>query len=109
MSTSYLLKRFFPYFKPYWWILVLDLLCASLTTVCELVLPIMVRSITNIVTTDANALTVEYVVRITLIYVALRIVDIAANFFMQNTGHVMGARIEKDMRHDLFWKFQHHW
>ena len=41
MSTKYLLKRFYPYFKPYWHILVFDLFCASLTSVCDLVLPVI--------------------------------------------------------------------
>jgi len=106
ISTKYLLKRFFPYFKPYLHILVFNLLCAAMTSACELVLPVIVRFITNTVTTDPSALTVELVVRITLVYMALRIIDVLANYYMQNTGHVMGARIETDMRSDLFEKFQ---
>ena len=37
-----LIRRFIPYFKKYKWVLVLDLFCAALTTVCELVLPLIV-------------------------------------------------------------------
>lgn len=106
MSTKYLLKRFYPYFRPYWYILVFDLFCASLTSVCDLVLPVIVRHITNTVTNSPADLTAELVVRITLLYIVLRIIDVAANYYMQNRGHVMGARIEKDMRSDLFEKFQ---
>lgn len=106
MPTMRLLERFYPYFKPYWYILVFDLFCASLTSVCDLVLPVMVRSITNTVTASPENLTVELVTRITLLYIALRIIDVAANYYMQNRGHVMGARIEADMRRDLFEKFQ---
>lgn len=106
ISTKYLLKRFYPYFKPYRRIFIFDLICASLTSVCELVLPLMVRFITNTVMTDPGSLTVEVVVRITLLYVILRVVDVAGNYYMQNNGHIMGARIEKDMRTDLFEKFQ---
>ena len=106
MSTKYLLKRFYPYFKPYWHILVFDLLCASLTSVCDLVLPVIVRYITNTVTTTPSDLTVGLVVRITVLYITLRIIDVAANYYMQNRGHIMGAQIEKDMRKDLFAKFQ---
>jgi ATP-binding cassette subfamily B protein len=106
MSTKYLLKRFYPYFKPYWYILVFDLFCASLTSVCDLVLPVIVRHITNTVTNSPADLTVDLVVRITVLYIVLRIIDVAANYYMQNRGHVMGARIEKDMRSDLFEKFQ---
>ncbi len=106
MPTKYLLKRFYPYFKPYWHILVFDLFCASLTSVCDLVLPVIVRFITNTVTTSPSDLTVSLVVRITLLYIVLRIIDVAANYYMQNRGHIMGAQIEKDMRKDLFAKFQ---
>ena len=106
MSTKYLLKRFYPYFKPYLHILLFDLFCASLTSVCDLVLPLIVRFITNTVTTSPADLTVELIVRLTLLYIALRIIDVAANYYMQNRGHIMGANIEKDMRRDLFGKFQ---
>ena len=47
MPTRVLLKRFIPYFYKYKWLLAADLLAASLTTVCELVLPLIVRRITN--------------------------------------------------------------
>ena len=93
------MKRFYPYFKPYWHILVFDLLCASLTSACDLVLPLMVRHITNTVTSSPADLTIEMVVKITVLYIALRIVDVAANYYMQNTGHVMGARIETESSH----------
>ena len=106
ISTKYLLKRFYPYFKPYWYILVFDLICAALTSACELVLPVMVRFVTNTATTNPENLTIEVVVRITVLYILLRIVDVAGNYYMQNNGHIMGARIEKDMRTDLFEKFQ---
>ena len=106
MPTKYLLKRFYPYFKPYWHILVFDLFCASLTSVCDLVLPVIVRFITNTVTTSPGDLTAALVVKITLLYIILRIIDVAANYYMQNRGHIMGAQIEKDMRRDLFAKFQ---
>ena len=106
MSTKYLLKRFYPYFRPYWYILVFDLFCASLTSVCDLVLPVIVRYITNTVTASPADLTVELVVRITVLYIVLRVIDVAANYYMQNRGHIMGAQIEKDMRRDLFAKFQ---
>lgn len=106
ISTKYLLKRFYPYFKPYLAIMVFDLACAAFTSVCDLILPLIVRYITNTVMTDASALTVSIVLRISAVYIVLRIFDVLANYYMQNTGHVMGAHIETDMRRDLFDKFQ---
>ena len=46
-KTKELLKRFIPYFKPYRKTLFFDLFCAALTTICELVLPLIMRYITN--------------------------------------------------------------
>ena len=42
-----LIKRFLPYYKKYKWVMVLDLFCAALTTLCELVPPLIVREITD--------------------------------------------------------------
>ncbi len=102
MRLSYLIGRFVPYFKKYKWILVMDLLCASLTTVCELIFPMLVREITSLGISDPASLTIGFVVRIGVFYLALRVIDSAANFYMADTGHIMGAKIETDMRRDLF-------
>lgn len=97
-----LLKSFLPYYKKYTFILVCDLLCAALTTVCELVLPMIVRKITETATSDILALTTSLILRVAALYIFLRIVDTLANFYMATVGHIMGAKIESDMRHDFF-------
>ena len=102
IKTSELLRRFAPYFKKYRGVLALDLFCASLTTVCELVLPLMVRYITDLGMNDLASLTVSLILKIGLLYLLLRVIDMAANYYMQNIGHIMGAHIETDMRSDLF-------
>lgn len=99
---GYLIKRFLPYFRKYKWILVLDLICASLTTVCELVFPMLVRYITDMGINNIAGLTAGIILKIGLFYLVLRAIDSAANFYMADTGHIMGARIETDMRRDLF-------
>ena len=81
MKTGYLIKRFIPYFKNYKWILVLDLLCASLTTVCELVFPMLVRYITDLGINDIASLTVSIILKIGVFYLILRVIDSAANFY----------------------------
>ena len=106
MPTRVLLKRFIPYFYKYKWLLAADLLAASLTTVCELVLPLIVRRITNGALGTAGALTTGLVLRLGALYILLRIVDAGANYYMQSEGHIMGAKIETDMRHDLFHHLQ---
>jgi len=101
-KASYLMRRFLPYYAKYKWILVTDLLCASLTTVCELIFPLIVRNITSIATEVPQNLTFRLIAITGIIYIALRLIDTAANYYMAGTGHVMGTKMETDMRHDLF-------
>lgn len=102
IKTGELIRRFLPYFKKYKWVLVLDLFCAFLTTICELVFPLIAREITDLAINDTAALTINFVLRVGLFYVVLRIIDTAAYYYMSSVGHVMGTRIETDMRRDLF-------
>lgn len=101
-----LIRRFAPYFKKYWWILVLDLICAALTTVCELALPLIIEQLTDRGINNIGLLTVEYILRIGILYMVLKLVDVGASFFMASVGHIMGTKIETDMRRDLFGHLQ---
>lgn len=102
MKTRTLLKRFIPYYKNYKYILFLDLICAGLTSVCELVLPVIMRDLTNMATDNLAALTVTYVLKLGAMYLGLRLLDGAANYYMAGMGHVMGTYIETDMRRDAY-------
>ena len=97
-----MIRRFLPYFKKYKWILLTDLFMASLTTVCELVLPLIVREITDRAVNDIAALSVDFILRVGLFYVVLRLIDTASQFYMNSVGHIMGVHMETDMRRDLF-------
>ena len=101
-QTFSLFRSFFPYFRPYMPVMVLDLFCAALTTICDLVLPLIVRYITGSVENGASALLISTVLKLGALYVVLRVIDTAANYYMQSIGHIMGANIEADMRRDLF-------
>lgn len=101
-KTSELIKRFLPYFKPYYKTLCMDLFCAALTTVCEIVLPLIIRQITNTALQDVALLSVNMIAGLGLLYFVLRIIDSIANFYMADVGHVMGAKIETDMRRDAY-------
>ncbi|MBQ7573847.1 MAG: ABC transporter ATP-binding protein [Clostridia bacterium] len=102
MRMGYLIRRFLPYYKKYVWVLILDLICASLSTVCDLVFPMIIRYITDMGINNIGALTVGVILKLAMLYLVLRIIDAAANFYMANQGHVMGAKMETDMRRDLF-------
>ncbi len=101
-STKTLMKRFLPYYARHKGVVAMDLFCASLTTICELVLPMIIRQITNTGMYDFASLTVGLIGKMALLYLVLRIIDCAANYYMADMGHVMGARMETDMRQDAY-------
>ena len=101
-TTRELFRRFAPYFKKYRFTLCMDLFCAALTTVCELVLPLIMRYITNEGLRDLAALSVKTIFTLGILYFGLRIVDCIAGYYMSDMGHVMGAKIETDMRRDAY-------
>ncbi len=102
MPVGKLIGRFTPYFGRYKGMLAFDLFCAALTTVCEIVFPLIVRAVTNRAMTAPGEITVAWVLRLGLLYLLLRVIDAAGAYWMQSRGHFMGARIERDMRADLF-------
>ena len=95
-------RRFSRYYKPYIGLIILDLLCAVITTICELVFPLIVRKITNTAMDGATELLLSTVLRLGGIYLFLRICDTVAQYYMAYVGHVTGAKLETDMRRDLF-------
>lgn len=60
------------------------------------------RFLTNTGLNNTKELTINLIGKLGFLYLLLRLVEILAQYYMQNIGHVMGARIEKDMRRDLF-------
>ena len=102
MKTAQLIKRFWPYERKYLRIVLFDLFCAALTCICDLVLPLILRQITNTAVNNLTSLTISLVIKLALIYLVLRLIDAAAQFYMASTGHIMGVYIETDMRRDAF-------
>ncbi|MCI2047239.1 MAG: ABC transporter ATP-binding protein/permease [Faecalibacterium sp.] len=101
-SGAALIRRFWPYQRKYLKTVAMDLFCAALTCLCDLVLPLILRTITNTAMNDLAALTVSLVCRLAFVYLLLRLIDAAAQYFMADMGHVMGVYIETDMRRDAF-------
>ncbi len=97
-----LIRRFLPYYKNHLGTLIFDLLCAALTTLCELALPMIVRFVTNAATEDLSLLTTKAILSVGGIYLVLRIIDSVANYYMASVGHIMGTKMETKMRKDLF-------
>ncbi len=102
MRSRRLIARVWPYFRRYRHILALDLLCASLTTVSEVVLPLILRFITNTTMRDASLITTEVILRLGALFILIKLIDVIAGYYMSSIGHIMGARIETDMRADVY-------
>lgn len=102
IGTWALIRRFAPFFRKYRGTLALDLLCAGLTSLCDIVLPMMVRYLAQQGMNGLASLSVGMILRVAALYLVLRIIDVSAQYFMSNVGHVMGAKIETDMRSALF-------
>ena len=101
-SSLQLIKRFMPYFSKYKHMIAFDLFCAALTTLCDILLPVIMRRITNSALGAASPLTAELVLKLAALYIVLRLIDAAASFWMSTYGHIMGVYIETDMRNDAF-------
>ena len=102
MPLRHLMKRFLPYYRKYKKEMAFDLFCALMTTACEVIFPLIVRAITQQAITDYTAITTGWVLKLGGFYLLLRVIDTAANHFMQYWGHVTGTKLETDMRTDLF-------
>ena len=100
-----LIKRVMPYFKKYKFILMFDLFCAALTTLTDMVLPMILRRLTN-AGLGTYTLTREMIFRMAALLLVIKIIDLLAGYYMTKTGHIMGAKIETDMRYDVFQHLQ---
>ena len=101
-SSRALIRRFLPYLAKYKGVLFFDLFCAALTTLCDIILPKIMSTITNSAMGVGITLTAGIVLKLAGLYFVLRIIDGAAQYFMSGIGHIMGVHIETDMRRDAF-------
>lgn len=97
-----LIKGFFPYLKEHIPTLTMVLLCTAFSAACEIVLPLIVREITNTATSSLAALTLQKIVKVCLFYIVLRGIGCLTEYVKSYHGHVMGVKIENKMRADMF-------
>jgi ATP-binding cassette subfamily B protein len=96
------MKKFFSYYRPYLRIFVLDMACAFTASGINLAFPLIVRYIaTDLLRPEAPAAVSSFIL-VALVMVAMTIAEYYCNFFITFYGHVMGARMEADLRNELF-------
>lgn len=100
-------KKFLSYYKPYRKLFLADMLCALTAAGISLVYPLIVRYITQdvLVNNEINQ-AIQIIIRLAAVLVGLALLEFACNFFISYKGHIMGAKMEYDMRNDIFGHFQ---
>ena len=94
-----MVKAFISYSKPHWKLFSIDMLCAFLVACCDLVYPMIAKDIVNVYVPDRNLrLVLVWAVALLGIYVAKCLL----NFVVQYWGHIVGVRMQGDMRRDMF-------
>ena len=81
-SSGALIRRFLPYLAKYKKVLFIDLFCAALTTMCDIILPKIMSTITNSAMGVGITLTAQIVFKLAALYFVLRVIDGAAQYFM---------------------------
>lgn len=97
-----MLRRFARYYKPHRKLFILDFIAAAIIAGLDLVFPSAVRSVMNLVQAQVNNLTYGFLFRWGAALLALYLIRLALDFFVTYFGHIVGVRIEHDMRRDLF-------
>lgn len=96
------LKKMFGYYKPYMGIFWADMFFAMLSAGVALTIPLVVRYVTTTLIYMEPEVIVRRMIYIGIFLFALLAVDCFSKFFIGNYGHVMGAKMEYDMRAEIF-------
>lgn len=100
------LKKMLSYYKAYMGPFLTDMFFATLSAAIALTIPLVIRYVTSKLIYMDTAVILKQIVYIAGILLALILVDCYSKFYISNQGHVMGAKIEYDMRAEIFDHFQ---
>ena len=100
------LKQLAGYYKPYKGLFFSDLFFAVLGAGITLVIPLLVRYITSNVVYYPVDKAVNVIIKLGILMIALVLLEAFCNFYISYYGHLMGARIERDMRNEIFSHYQ---
>ena len=100
------LRRMINYYKPYLGTFFLDMFFAIIASAISLVIPLVVRSITTDIPNMTPDAGMNKILMLGGLLIVLVIVQFFANYFISYIGHVMGAKMEYDMRAEIFSHYQ---
>lgn len=99
-------KKFFSYYKPYKGLFLADMLFAVLGAAVALTIPLVIRFITNNVIQKEPDEALRLILSLAALMIGLVLVELISNFFIAYYGHIMGSRMEYDMRNEIFEHYQ---
>lgn len=100
------LKKFIKYYKPYKAVFFIDLLCATIISAIDLAFPQLLRTLTKTLFAGAPGKIISALIPITIGLLVAYIIQTACRYYVTYAGHMMGARMERDMRKVLFDQYE---
>lgn len=100
------LKKFIKYYKPYTAVFFIDLLCATIISAIDLAFPQLLRTLTKTLFAGAPGKIISAMIPITIGLLVAYIIQTACRYYVTYAGHMMGARMERDMRKELFDQYE---
>jgi len=100
------LKKFIKYYKPYKAVFFIDLLCATIISAIDLAFPQLLRTLTKTLFAGAPGKIISALIPITIGLLVAYIIQTACRYYVTYAGHMMGARMERDMRKALFDQYE---
>lgn len=100
------LKKFIKYYKPYKTVFFIDLLCATIISAIDLAFPQLLRTLTKTLFAGAPGKIISALIPITIGLLVAYIIQTACRYYVTYVGHMMGARMERDMRKELFDQYE---
>lgn len=100
------LKKFIKYYKPYKAVFFIDLLCATIISAIDLAFPQLLRMLTKTLFAGVPGKIISALIPITIGLLVAYIIQTACRYYVTYAGHMMGARMERDMRKELFDQYE---
>lgn len=100
------LKKFIKYYKPYKAVFFIDLLCATIISAIDLAFPQLLRTLTKTLFAGAPGKIISALIPITIGLLVAYIIQTVCRYYVTYAGHMMGARMERDMRKELFDQYE---
>ena len=100
------LKKMISYYRPYLGVFTADMIFAIIASAVSLAIPLIARYITSTIIYMDKTEVLHHVLLLGVMMIGLVAVSCYCNFFISDYGHVMGAKIEYDMRAEIFEHYQ---